>query len=218
MAPVMRMAELSAQSGVPVATIKLYLREGILQAGTRTSPNQALYEDAHVRRLRLIRALREVGDLPLATIKQIVSALDQEQRPLHKTLGMVQQAITPQSTESDLPADTEAIVDAIITERDWPAHNPGRKLVIGAITRLAEVGADLPRYRELLSAYADAADIAARADIAGVAGQLDSDTIVEQAVSWTVLGDAVLSGFRRIAQESHSARVFGSGEHFGSKS
>ena len=37
----MRMAELSRRTGVPVPTIKYYLREGLLPPGERTSPNQA---------------------------------------------------------------------------------------------------------------------------------------------------------------------------------
>ncbi|RAC11977.1 MerR family transcriptional regulator, partial [Burkholderia multivorans] len=53
----MRISELSRRSDVPVATIKYYLREGLLPAGERTSATQAVYTDAHVNRLALIRAL-----------------------------------------------------------------------------------------------------------------------------------------------------------------
>ena len=56
----MRISELSSRSGVPVATIKYYLREGLLPAGERTSATQARYGDAHVERLRLVRALVDV--------------------------------------------------------------------------------------------------------------------------------------------------------------
>ncbi|MET1074743.1 MAG: MerR family transcriptional regulator, partial [Umezawaea sp.] len=52
----MRMAELSAESGVPVATIKYYLREGLVPAGELTSPNQAQYQARHLQRLKLVRA------------------------------------------------------------------------------------------------------------------------------------------------------------------
>ena len=38
----MRIAELSQTTGVPVPTIKYYLREGLLPAGELTSPNQAM--------------------------------------------------------------------------------------------------------------------------------------------------------------------------------
>ena len=41
----MRISELSARTGVPVATIKYYLREGLLPEGERTAPTQATYAD-----------------------------------------------------------------------------------------------------------------------------------------------------------------------------
>ncbi|MFG2601211.1 MerR family transcriptional regulator [Streptomyces sp. NPDC048462] len=37
-------------------------------AGQLTSPNQASYDTGHERRLRLIRALLDVGGLPLSAI------------------------------------------------------------------------------------------------------------------------------------------------------
>ncbi len=64
----MRMAALSEASGVPVPTIKFYLREGLLPPGHRTSPNQSQYDDEHVRRLALIRSLTEIGGYSLATV------------------------------------------------------------------------------------------------------------------------------------------------------
>jgi DNA-binding transcriptional MerR regulator len=61
------MSELSAATGAPIATIKYYLREGLLAPGERTSPNQARYDGSHVRRIRLIRALLGPGGLDVAT-------------------------------------------------------------------------------------------------------------------------------------------------------
>ena len=40
----MRISELSARSGVSVATIKYYLRERVLPEGERTSATQATYD------------------------------------------------------------------------------------------------------------------------------------------------------------------------------
>jgi DNA-binding transcriptional MerR regulator len=57
----MLMAELSRSSGVPVATIKYYLREGLLPPGAATSATRAEYDEAHLRRLRLTRALEDPG-------------------------------------------------------------------------------------------------------------------------------------------------------------
>ena len=80
----MRISALSARSGVAVATIKFYLREGLLPPGTATATNQADYDETHVRRLRLIRALIDVGGVPVASARAVVEALDREIDELHK--------------------------------------------------------------------------------------------------------------------------------------
>ena len=79
----MRMAELSRESGVAIATIKYYQREGLLPPGALTSPNQARYGPAHVRRLRLVRALTEVGGLSVADVRDVLAAIDEPRTPLH---------------------------------------------------------------------------------------------------------------------------------------
>ena len=83
----MRIAELSQTTGVPVPTIKYYLREGLLPAGELTSPNQARYDDRHVQRLRLVRVLLDIGRLPIATIRDLLTELDQPDPDVHEVLG-----------------------------------------------------------------------------------------------------------------------------------
>src|SRR5919197_5194181 len=90
----MRIAELSRQTGVPVATIKYYLREGLLPAGEATGPNQAQYGEEHVRRLRLIRALVTVGGVSIASVGAVLEAIDAVDRPLHDRLRGVQASVT----------------------------------------------------------------------------------------------------------------------------
>ena len=72
----MKISELSRTTGTPIPTIKYYIREGLLARGTPTATNQADYDESHVQRLRLIRVLREVADLSVATLTQVVAALD----------------------------------------------------------------------------------------------------------------------------------------------
>ncbi|MGB8946164.1 MAG: MerR family transcriptional regulator, partial [Streptomyces sp.] len=83
----MRIGELSRRTGVPVPTIKYYVREGLLPPGELSSPNQAHYGETHERRLRLIRALLEVGGLKVSAIAEVLGAVDDPGRPLHKVLG-----------------------------------------------------------------------------------------------------------------------------------
>ena len=89
----MKISELSATSGVSVASIKYYLREGLLPAGLATASNQADYGDAHVGRLRLIRALIDIGALPIATVRSVLAAVDDRQIALHDAFGAVMHAI-----------------------------------------------------------------------------------------------------------------------------
>src|SRR5690349_21241439 len=67
-----RIGELSRRSGVAVGTIKYYLREGLVPVGQPTAKTQALYGGIHLRRLRLVRVLAEVGGLSIAQIRQVV--------------------------------------------------------------------------------------------------------------------------------------------------
>ena len=53
----MRLAELSERSGVSTATIKYYLREGLLAPGRQINTTTAEYDEEHLREMRV----RDVG-------------------------------------------------------------------------------------------------------------------------------------------------------------
>jgi DNA-binding transcriptional MerR regulator len=71
----LKMAELAEASGVSPATIKHYLREGLLPEPVKTSRNMAYYPPQFVDRLRLIKRLQEERYMPLKVIREV---LDQE--------------------------------------------------------------------------------------------------------------------------------------------
>lgn len=70
--PLLRMRELAEASGVPAATIKHYLREGLLPEPVRTSRNMAYYPPEFVERIRLIKQLQEERFMPLRAIKSVL--------------------------------------------------------------------------------------------------------------------------------------------------
>ncbi|OUD80817.1 MerR family regulatory protein [Clavibacter michiganensis subsp. michiganensis] len=76
----MRITELAETTGVPPATVKYYVREGLLPAGTRVRDNRTDYDDEHARRIRLIRALIDVGRLPVARAREVLAVLDDDDR------------------------------------------------------------------------------------------------------------------------------------------
>src|SRR3954464_11559505 len=72
----MKISELSQVAGIPVATIKFYIRKGLLPSGSLTARNQADYDSTHVERLALIRAMRGQGAGPVETIARVRRAAD----------------------------------------------------------------------------------------------------------------------------------------------
>lgn len=68
----MKMKELERVSGLGRETIRYYIREGLLQEPERPKRNVAVYTDAHVTRLNLIKRLQAERHLPLSLIKTLV--------------------------------------------------------------------------------------------------------------------------------------------------
>ena len=71
----LRISELAERSGVSVATIKHYLREGLLGDDDdvlRTSRNMAYYPVQFVERVRLIKRLQEERFMPLKVIREVL--------------------------------------------------------------------------------------------------------------------------------------------------
>jgi DNA-binding transcriptional MerR regulator len=73
----LKMSELAERSGVSAATIKHYLREGLLGPDddvVRTSRNMAYYPAAFVERVRLIKRLQEERFMPLRVIRELIGS------------------------------------------------------------------------------------------------------------------------------------------------
>jgi DNA-binding transcriptional MerR regulator len=208
----MRISELSNATGVPVPTIKFYLREGILPPGRRIATNQAEYDEDHVRRLRLIRALAEVGGLPLATVRDVLRAVDDPSLPMHDALGIAHRALAPDLGEQGDPAVAEARaeVDRFLEELGWEVSPdaPGRDELAVALATLRRLGWPDADTR-LFTRYANAADrLAAREVERTTPTGATRAEMMERVVIGTVVFDAVVSALRRLAQERRSVARF----------
>lgn len=207
----MRVGELSKRSGVPVPTIKYYLREGLLPAGVLTSPNQAHYDDEHLRRLRLVRALVDVGGLSIAAVRDVLTAVDTRDESLHKKLGAVQEAISqPSSVELDPLAieDVQAFF-ARQGERECAdvTESNVTHMLAAALSAARSVGHD--HFRDLLDPYLEGLKIIAQADVDYIARQGSRDDVIEAMVIGTLIGDTVLKAVRRLAHAQVSRDVIG---------
>jgi DNA-binding transcriptional MerR regulator len=207
----MRMADLSRTTEVPVPTVKYYLREGLLPSGSPTGRNQADYGEEHVRRLRLIRVLREVGGLGIAQVRRVLDAIDAEELSLHQVLGRAHHALGPTGESFDSSPELDkarAQVDRFIEELGWRVSPdaPSRGKLAEALLALQRLcGVEGP---ETFAPYAAVADRIAAAELASGPENASRVETVEWMVIGTVVYEAALAALRRLAQEHHSAREF----------
>lgn len=203
----MRISGLAAATGVPVATLKYYLREGLVPPGAATSRTQADYDDVHVARVRLVRALTESAGLSLAAVRDVLAALDDPPMSRHGLLGAAHHALVAAEGEGMSREEPGAVGDEVrgrvlelVAERGW-CDDPLLVDRLGEQLRAADA-AGVAVSDEYLRALAAAADRVAAADLSTVRGE-PADAL-RQVVLGTLLTDPLLVTLRRMAQERAS--------------
>jgi DNA-binding transcriptional MerR regulator len=206
----MRVAELSRTTGVPVPTIKYYLREGLLPPGVRTSPNQASYSGEHVKRIKLIRALVDIGGLSINGARDVLAAVDHPDEAVFDVLSTVSAGLGISTVDGSGEAWSPARdrVEQLIESLGWQAKldEPAVEVLIAAATALHDLGRD--DLIDLFEPYAEWCLQLAKIEVAVVNRRDDIGDLVEGMVIGTVLGDVVLSVLRRMAHQDLAAQLF----------
>jgi DNA-binding transcriptional MerR regulator len=193
------MAELSEHSGVPVATLKYYLREGLLPAGQAQSATRSDYSEDHLARVRLIRAMVEGAGMSIAAVRRVVAALDDPPSSRHELLGVAQHALPAPFADHEVSKEVLDLLD----ELGWRVSPgaPALRSLSGAIQTARSAG--VPLAREALRRYARATEQIAAVDVGAVPTD-DASAALARVVVGTVLVDPVLAALRRLAQEHTS--------------
>jgi DNA-binding transcriptional MerR regulator len=123
----LKISELAEEAGVPVATVRHYLREGLLPEGEKTSPNMAYYPPELVERIRLIKQLQEERYMPLRVIAELLPDDGADPERLQALLETEERLF-----ELALADERERVSEAELAERsDTPPE---------VVRRLAELG------------------------------------------------------------------------------
>jgi DNA-binding transcriptional MerR regulator len=211
----MRIGELSAVSGVPLPTVKYYLREGLLPAGERTARNQAEYGSDHITRLRLVRALIEVGGLSVAGTREVLAAADDPQTPLDHMMGAAHDAVTnrsrPTRTEPEW-SNARRLVLLLAEQRGWRVEPCAPAIDQAADAIAAVLAMDVPQLLPLLETYAEHAEKLARREVEAVLSMGGPEDVVRGVVVGTILGEAIFNALRLLAQQSVSIQLAEQGE------
>jgi DNA-binding transcriptional MerR regulator len=126
-AHLLKISELAEQADVPVATVRHYLREGLLPEPVKTSRNMAYYPPEFVERIRLIKRLQEERFMPLRVIRDLLDSANGDFERLRALAEAGDELLA-----SALAPEQERTPEAEILER---FEIPER-----ALRRLTEVG------------------------------------------------------------------------------
>jgi DNA-binding transcriptional MerR regulator len=194
----LKMSELVERSGIGAATIKHYLREGLLPEPVRTSRNMAYYPEEFVDRLALIKRLQEERFMPLRLIKRMLfEEPDRLAALLELEDRIIEQALSHSSEQARLPAAEvrqrydvpQAALDRLaelgVLTPSAAGYDPDDVKVIEAIGRFRASGYDETlgftvydtlRYREALEPLV-AKEVSTL--LGRLTGEVDADRAVE---------------------------------------
>lgn len=199
----MRISELADASGVPVHTLKYYLREGLLMPGESLSRTRADYGPEHLERVHLVRALVDHGGVGITGVKRVVATLDSPPPSRHELLGVAQDSLPRPPVEDDATLDPDVV--AFLERLGWGVEDCG-----AAVQRLADAvhrarAAGIPLPDDDLERYAGAMRAVAEVDLDVAARATSAQEAMHTVVVGTVLVDPVLIALRRLAQQAESS-------------
>jgi DNA-binding transcriptional MerR regulator len=139
----LKMSELAERSGVSPATIKHYLREGLLGDEDRivkTSRNMAWYPPDFVERLKVIKRLQEERFLPLKVIRDV---LDQEALLDAAVRDRESTRVPRAEVETRLPGEVlDRMADIGVLTPDEDGYDTEDVRIVDAIARFRAGGYD----------------------------------------------------------------------------
>jgi DNA-binding transcriptional MerR regulator len=202
-----QLKELSERTGISPASIKFYLREGLLPAGRTVHATRAEYSLQHVSRLELIQALRRVVGLNIAQIGNLLKLAD-DGVPRLELLAAVQRTVLRLDEMGTDHGDMRTPEgDAVVHFRNWPdVPSDARNALNAHLARMEGLG--VPVAAELLDAYSQALDTIADFDITATTAPDDvNQLILTAAVGMHLHGQLVLK-LLALAQASHAIRKY----------
>jgi DNA-binding transcriptional MerR regulator len=149
----LRVGQLAEASGVPVPTIKHYLREGLLPEPVKTSRNMAYYPSEFVERIKLIKQLQEERFMPLKAIKSVLdddperarALLELEDRILDRALAgeRTRTSATEVRQHYGVPKEVlDRLEELEVLSPNSRGYSPSDVKIIEAISRFRAGGYD----------------------------------------------------------------------------
>jgi hypothetical protein len=186
--------------------------------GARPSDQRAAaeYDDSHLRRLRVVRALIQNGRVPVATAREVLHPIDDDSLGRTIRMGAALRALpqVPEPDEEDeyvrgARGEVEQLLERLGSSnaQSLSTMSPAYRSLVVGLAAFRRLGYAWPV--QLTLPYAQLMHQVAVLDLDFMETHQSEEQKVEVAVLGTALLEPVLAALRRVAQEEESARRYG---------
>ncbi|MEU0422172.1 MerR family transcriptional regulator [Streptomyces canus] len=184
--------------------------------GRQINATTAEYDEEHLRRLRLVRAMIQVGRVPVAKVREVLGHVDDDSRGRSIRLGAALWAL-PQVPEPD--EDDEYVraahqeVTALLDRLGWEnakqltTISPAYRSLVVAVAAFRRLGYEWGA--EQLAPYAELMHRTAVFDLDNLETHPSKAERVEFAILGAIINEPLLQALHRLAQEEESTRRYG---------
>jgi DNA-binding transcriptional MerR regulator len=204
-------SQLSKQSGVSVASIKFYLREGLLAAGDLSAEKRAYYQQQHVQRLLLIRALRELAALSIEQVGRVIAKLDHAEPSPFELIAATIDALAPaRKLRGSARVALRDRIHKKLRQRGLTVRKDSATLD-GLAQALLGLRVFMPTLdADVLDVYLDALVPLAEAEFGANEARIlaGPESALTGAIVGTVLFEPMIVALRRLAHEHFAKRLY----------
>ncbi len=202
----MKLSELARHTGASTASLKFWMREGILPAGELRNQTTAVYTQHHVERVGLIQILRAEFDAPIGRIRELTALIDD---PGTGLLG-VMEACQVIATGMIVPPETDAaqaeLVDRLHERMTWLRYDSvAASALAHALAGSARVG--YPYDLDDLVHYGQALEPIATADIGSIQPEGTPDAVARNLLVAAAAQNRVLVAMNQLAHTDAAIRT-----------
>lgn len=193
----MKISELAAATGVPLATIKLYQREGLLMPGDPVTRTRSEYGQVHVVRVGLIRTLAALPGYSYQLLRELVGLIDDSGRPVPERVAAAMRLLPSGNASGGNAALARAATESLGIALD---EDTAVAPQLGTALAAAEA-VGLPCSDERLEFYWGHMRAIAEFELSGMAGTGDPNAVVQYAIVGTAVYEHLILALRRLAHQ-----------------
>lgn len=201
----MKLGELARESGTSTASIKYWIREGVLPPGELRNQTTAVYDRRHVERIALITTLRAEYDAPMDRIRGLTRLIDDPQASLLDVMEACQVLATGMAVAAQRDEAQAALIGELHDRMGWLRFD---SVASSALTRAladsARVG--YPYDLDDLLHYARALEPIASADIGSIQPEGTRDAVARNVLVASAAQHRVLVAMNQLAHTAAAVR------------